>query len=178
MKQKIDIILSLQSIGKVIGSQNKFTNLCFVFYTIRTSNLNFILIFFIFTTAFLAQDPEKQSLHYYKITQDKNLSKKGYQLVLKKVISDSRCPEGVNCIWIGEAEVIVSLYKNRKLIIEKALTLSPIPKQNQEGIAWLSKYVPQLYKNIKTVEVVPYPKEGVKIDVKKYYIIVSSQKSN
>jgi hypothetical protein len=137
-----------------------------------------ILIFLIFTTAFFAQDPEKENLYYYKITQDKNLLKKGYHLVLKKVISDSRCPEGVNCIWIGEAEVIVSLYKNRKLIVEKALTLSPTPKQNQENIAWLSKYVPQLYKNIKTVEVVPYPKEGVKIDVKKYYIVVSSQKSN
>ncbi|HEX8575436.1 MAG TPA: hypothetical protein VF677_04000 [Flavobacterium sp.] len=138
----------------------------------------FILIFLVFTTAFLAQDPEKENLHYYKITQDKKLPKKGYHLVLKKVISDSRCPEGVNCIWIGEAEVIVSLYKNRKLITEKALTLSPTPQQNQEGIAWLSKYVLQPYKNIKTVEVVPYPKEGVKIDVKKYYIIIGSQKSN
>ena len=137
-----------------------------------------ILILLVLPTAFFAQDPEKGNLHYYKITQNKNLPKKGYHLVLKKVTSDSRCPEGVNCIWIGEAEVIVSLYKNRKLIVEKALTLSPTPQQNQEHIAWLAQYVPQLYKNIKTVEVVPYPKEGVEIDTKKYYIIVGSQKSN
>lgn len=28
----------------------------------------------------------------------------------KKVLSDSRCPRGVTCIWAGEAKVLVAIY--------------------------------------------------------------------
>jgi hypothetical protein len=41
---------------------------------------------------------------------------KGFTLVLKEVVSDSRCPEGLNCIWAGEVTVVLSVYKDSKLV--------------------------------------------------------------
>ena len=49
---------------------------------------------------------------------------KGTQLFLKQVISDARCPEGVNCVWGGEAQVLVSVYQNKKWMDEEILTFS------------------------------------------------------
>ena len=34
----------------------------------------------------------------------------GYAIVFKKVISDSRCPEGVACIRAGEAKILVNIF--------------------------------------------------------------------
>lgn len=39
-----------------------------------------------------------------------------------ELISDSRCPQGVNCIRAGEAEVLVAIYKNGTFLHEKKLT--------------------------------------------------------
>jgi hypothetical protein len=36
---------------------------------------------------------------------------KGFTLVLKEVVSDSRCPEGLNCIWAGEVTVLIRYTK-------------------------------------------------------------------
>lgn len=38
-----------------------------------------------------------------------------------ELISDSRCPQGVNCIRAGEAEVLVAVYNNGKFSHEKTL---------------------------------------------------------
>lgn len=42
-----------------------------------------------------------------------------------KVISDSRCPREVTCVWAGEATVLVGIYENGKLIERKEVTLQP-----------------------------------------------------
>ena len=39
-----------------------------------------------------------------------------YQFKLKKVIADSRCPEGLNCVWEGQVEMVVSVYKENELV--------------------------------------------------------------
>jgi len=39
-----------------------------------------------------------------------------------ELISDSRCPKGVNCIRAGEAEVKIAVYKNGTFSHEKVLT--------------------------------------------------------
>ena len=31
------------------------------------------------------------------------------------MISDSRCPEGVNCVWAGEVQLELEIYKNQKI---------------------------------------------------------------
>jgi hypothetical protein len=51
-----------------------------------------------------------------KITTKKCIPKKGYYLQLKNVWDDSRCPEGVNCVWAGEVSVSIKVYNEKKFI--------------------------------------------------------------
>ena len=59
-----------------------------------------------------------------KITTKKCIPKKGYYLQLKNVLDDSRCPKGVTCVWAGEAEIIVFVYENKKILEEKTIIIS------------------------------------------------------
>jgi hypothetical protein len=115
-----------------------------------------------------AQNTPKENIKYVKITQKKCFKKSGYQIVLKEVVSDSRCPEGVTCVWAGEASAIVSVYKDSKLVEDNTMVFSM--KNIEENKQWLSKYLPLKQRKIKTVGVFPYPKQGVVVNKKDYYL--------
>jgi hypothetical protein len=56
----------------------------------------------------------------------------------KEVISDSRCPKGVTCVWAGEAKVLIQIFEKGKLLNEKQVvinstTLDKIPLQFSPG---------------------------------------------
>ena len=127
-----------------------------------------LLFLLILGTVTFAQNTENETVKYVKITQKKCLKKKGFNLVLAAVVSDSRCPEGVTCVWAGEASVTVSVYKDSKLVEDHTMVFSM--KNEEENKQWFSKYLPEKQKNIKTVSVFPYPKKGVEINPKKYYV--------
>jgi hypothetical protein len=127
-----------------------------------------LLFLILFNTLAFAQNTPKENIKYVKITQKKCLKKSGYQIVLKEVVSDSRCPEGVTCVWAGEASVIVSVYKDSKLVEDNTMVFSM--KNIEENKKWLSKYLPVKQRKIKTVGVFPYPKQGVVVDKKDYYL--------
>ena len=116
----------------------------------------------------LAQMNEKKNESYYKITTKKCIPKKGYHLMLKQIILDSRCPEDVNCVWAGEIQVKLSLYQNQKFIVDKIITLST--KQNQEDIDWINQYLPLKYGDFNRITAYPNPKKDIKINPKKYYL--------
>lgn len=101
-----------------------------------------------------------------KITSKKCMPKKGYYIKIKEVLEDSRCPQGVTCVWAGQAIVAVEVYENKKLIEEKTLYFDG--KHTAENIKWFSKYNDN--KNIKQIQFLPAPKDGVKIKLKKRYI--------
>ncbi|MCF6131565.1 hypothetical protein [Flavobacterium wongokense] len=100
-----------------------------------------------------------------KITPKKCMPKKGYHLRLEKVFDDSRCPEGVSCVWAGEVSAIIRVYKDRKFMESKTLKFNP--KNTAENINWFSNYYS---KKIKSVAVFPYPKNGVTVKAKKKFI--------
>jgi hypothetical protein len=131
----------------------------------KNSLLPFLLLFCV---CIFAQNVQKESIKYAKVCQKTGLKKTGYQLVLKEVISDSRCPEGVTCIWAGETSVVVSVYRDSKLVEDQTMVFSI--KNEEENKEWFSKYLPEKQKKIKSFSVLPYPKEGVKINPKNYYI--------
>ncbi|PKH66848.1 hypothetical protein CXF59_13100 [Flavobacterium sp. ALD4] len=134
-----------------------------------------VLFLFIFISSFaFAQSSKSQRVKYVKVIQKVCSNQKGVQLVLKEVLSDSRCPEGVRCIWVGEIKVVVSVYEGKKLIKEEELVVSE--KNDQINKEWFMNYLPRSQKNIKSINVVPYPKEGVKIDPKAYYIKIGYSK--
>jgi hypothetical protein len=134
-----------------------------------------VLFLFIFISSFaFAQSSKSQKVKYVKVIQKVCSNQKGVQLVLKEVLADSRCPEGVRCIWMGEIKVVVSVYEGKKLIKEEELVVSE--KNDQINKEWFMNYLPPNQKNIKSINVVPYPKEGVTIDPKAYYIKIGYSK--
>nr|WP_314896599.1 hypothetical protein [uncultured Flavobacterium sp.] len=127
---------------------------------------NSLLVFLlIFTVSAFAQ---KENIKCVKITQKICLKKTGYQLVLKAIISDSRCPEGVTCVWAGEASAVISVYKDSKLVEDQTIVFSL--KNKEENKQWFAKYLPKKQRKIKNSSVFPYPKQGVTVTKKDYYI--------
>ncbi|HMK06882.1 MAG TPA: hypothetical protein VK476_05085 [Flavobacterium sp.] len=127
-----------------------------------------LILLLFYTAVLLAQTTQTEDIGSIKITQKKCLKRKGYQLILKEVVSDSRCPEGVTCVWAGEVKVAVSLYDGKKLIQDEIITLSPMHKK--EAFDWFAKYLPEEKRKIKSITVLPYPKQDVKINPKDYYL--------
>ena len=126
---------------------------------------NIILsLFILFSMAACSQ--KKETISKSEIFTQKPTKKKGTQLVLKNVINDSRCPEGVNCIWAGEIEIVVSIYKDNVFVKDENILLSP--KLYKENLAWFATYYPS--KKITEIGVLPYPKNGVVIYPKDYFV--------
>ena len=127
-----------------------------------------LLFLVLFNMLAFGQNTPKENIKYVKIAQKKCLKKTGYQIVFKELISDSRCPDGLTCIWAGEASAIVSVYRDSKLIEDNTMVFSM--KNIEENKKWFSKYLPKKQSKIKNVGVFPYPKQGVVVDKKDYYI--------
>ena len=127
-----------------------------------------LFLFMMISSVVLAQNPKSEKVKYVTIKQKVCPNQKGFQLVLKAIANDSRCPEGVTCIWAGEASVTVSVYKDSKLVEDHTMVFSM--KNEQENKQWFAKYLPEKQKKIKSISVFPYPKEGVKINPKNYYV--------
>jgi hypothetical protein len=116
------------------------------------------LFLLLFSISFYAQNETK-------VTTKKCVPRKGFHLRLKAVINDSRCPEGVTCIWAGEVSATIEVYKDKKLVEEKDIIFNATNRV--ENIKWFENY---LSKKIKGIGVMPYPKDGVTIEPKKQYI--------
>ncbi|TDD78126.1 hypothetical protein [Flavobacterium caseinilyticum] len=127
-----------------------------------------LFLFMMISSLALAQSPESQKVKYTTIKQKVCPNQRGFQLVLKAIVTDSRCPEGVTCIWEGEVTAVVSVYKDSKLIEDTTLVFSM--ENEEDNKKWFSKYLPEKQKKIKSIGVVPYPKEGSKIDPEDYYL--------
>ena len=77
----------------------------------------------------------------YEVTSKKELLYNNYMFVINKVISDSRCPEGTNCIWAGELVVEISVWQKNNLVETSVITFSS--KSREENLAWFSKFLPK-----------------------------------
>ena len=127
-----------------------------------------LFLFMIISSLVLAQSPKSEKVKYVTIKQKVCPNQKGVQLVLKAISNDSRCPEGVTCIWAGEVTAVVSVYKNSKLIEDSTLVFSM--KNEEDNKKWLASYLSDKQKKIKSISVLPYPKEGSKINPEEYYL--------
>ena len=90
------------------------------------------------------------------------------ELKFIKVLSDSRCPKGVTCVWAGEAVVLVDIFKNGKKIEQKKLTFSPKSHLQNK----FSNILKSDELNISSYNILPYPKYGRKITNEEYYLQV------
>ena len=101
-------------------------------------------------------------------------NQKGFQLVLKAIPNDSRCPEGATCIWAGEVSAVVMVYKDSKLVDEKTLVFSVRNEENNRR--WFASYLLEKQKKVKSIDVFPHPNKDREIDVKDYYLKIGFSK--
>jgi hypothetical protein len=126
----------------------------------------FFFFLLIFSISVFAQESKQKPI---KITQKNCLAKKGYSFRLKEVISDSRCPQGVQCIWAGEVQMVILVYKDKKIVEETKLTVSP--NNNEEAINFFAKYYTK--NKIKSIYVFPFPIKDKVLDKKTYHLEIS-----
>jgi uncharacterized protein YodC (DUF2158 family) len=91
----------------------------------------------------------------------------GLRLTFSRVAEDSRCPQGVNCIWAGNGRIIVKASRGGKMA-DVQLNTGLAPKEGR-----FEEY------EVKLVELNPYPqKEGVPIKRGAYVATLVVSKAN
>ena len=94
---------------------------------------------------------------------------KEFSFKIKEVISDSRCPEGVNCVWAGEVELVLSIYKESIFYKDESLIINF--ENFTKNKLLLEKYTSSQI--IKSIEVLPEKKQGVEINLENYSLKIN-----
>lgn len=103
-----------------------------------------------------------------KLNYGETLKFNDIELRFVKVISDSRCPKNVTCVWAGEAVVLVDVYKKGKFFEQKKLSFSPTSYLKEE----LTRLFVSKKLRISGLNILPYPEYRSKIKTEDYYIQV------
>lgn len=94
-------------------------------------------------------------------------NKEEYQFKLKKVTADSRCPEGLNCVWEGQVEMVVSVYKEKELVEEKELIVNS--QTTDKNVAWANQYST---KKITFIGILPKRVKDQEIKESEYQLVI------
>ena len=136
---------------------------------------NSIVFFFVIIISIAwVQNPKSEKFKNTTINQKMCPNQKGFQLVLKTIPNDSRCPEGATCIWAGEVSAVVMVYKDSKLVDEKTLVFSV--KNEENNRRWFASYLLEKQKKVKSIDVFPHPNKDREIDFKDYYLKIGFSK--
>lgn len=106
-----------------------------------------ILVFILF--AFVACKSAKENANEVMLTSKNEVISNDYAIVINKIVSDSRCPEGTNCIWPGEIVMELSVLQNKE--IKETLEVTFSQNTKEENLAWFGKYIPNNKKLIKYI---------------------------
>ncbi len=114
----------------------------------------FILVgFLIYAITLSAKNQETIRIYNSVLTSGEQLEFGNKSIQFKAVISDSRYPEAVTCVWAGEAKVLIEIFEEGKPINEKQGVinrniLDEIPLQVSDG---------DVIYSINTLRLFPYP---------------------
>ncbi|MGB7786103.1 MAG: hypothetical protein WBL27_08395 [Salinimicrobium sp.] len=120
-----------------------------------------LLLFLCLPMLLFAQDEPKKEVTevHQELAVGQDWSSKQIGVKFLKVISDSRCPRQVTCIWAGEAKVLLGISVNGEYF-EKEVTLSgtrvDLQLPDKSGVI-----ISNLY---------PYPETAEGIDYEDYCI--------
>lgn len=126
--------------------------------------MNKVILILVIILNFSCSSNKMQDFNSIVISQKASNQKEVY-LKLKNVSNDSRCPQGVECIWAGEVTTTIEVYENNILKEEKTLVFNS--RNSEENKSWFEK---QYSKKIKEVFVLPYRKKDKSINMKDYFI--------
>ena len=101
-----------------------------------------------------------------KVGERVSIKEEGLKVSFASVAEDSRCPEGVQCIWAGNVKIVLRLSKTGRRAAAMRLNTNLEPTQDDyRGY------------DVKLVSVNPHPKKDVRIKKKEYVatLIVSKK---
>ena len=134
-----------------------------------------IIILALFHSVFLAdQDPvtPKYNIHQQILCSGDTMYLGEKTIKFKKIVSDSRCPNGVTCIWAGEVKVLIEFYEDGEFKGDKIITGSNISLGQNEVVAGTDISIAEFFNaeglKIKGVVVSPYPQANEKISPEEY----------
>ncbi|WP_336958722.1 hypothetical protein [Chryseobacterium contaminans] len=117
-------------------------------------------------------DEQKNDVIYLSEGENKFLPEYKMNITFKGISEDSRCPEGVNCIWAGVALAQVEVMGTSTRPVLLNLASMDFPNKNYHQSAEFNGYT------ITLQEVTPYPKAGGAEELKGKYKIGVSIKNN
>jgi hypothetical protein len=106
-------------------------------------------------------EPQLGDEFWIKMGESITLEKGSLTIKFVSLAGDSRCPEGVVCVWMGNAEVILEVSKNE-------IRLNTLLDPTEEVVG---DY------NIQLRDVTPYPKAGVEYTPESYSIKIVVSKT-
>ena len=130
-----------------------------------------LVITLLFSVGLFAQDTVETAVKAPKIITklpiNKTATVSGVNIKFLSVVSDSRCPKNVNCIWAGEVVVLVEVQQKSQKAIEKTITIGfkRNPTGNETDIIYNDKSF-----TIKAMNVSPYPEYGVEVKLLDYVL--------
>lgn len=87
---------------------------------------------------------------------------------IEKILSDSRCPEGVQCVWAGEVNLLLGVYENDLKTEEVELKIN---HQNfTENKSFFESKIPLESKKIEAIQLLPNRVAGENIEEKEYQL--------
>ena len=134
------------------------------------------VLLIVISSVTFAQKQQIAKQNYSKIKQNSCIKGEGYKLLLKEVVTDSRCPEGVTCVWAGEVSVIVSVYKDSKFIEEKTMVFTKTV--DAENIKWINSYLNDSKRVTNSLTIGPYPNVNKVIKPQDYYLQIGYMQYN
>lgn len=125
------------------------------------TTLYVIVLFFSFS-CFSQEDKVPEYVVYNTLINTGEVLKFGGKAVkFKKVISDSRCPTGVTCIWAGEAKILIEFFENGKSQGERLIRNTKVP---------IAEFFNSDILNIRGFTLSPYPNVDKRINPEEYRI--------
>jgi len=129
----------------------------------------FISCFFSFLFTF-PQDSTHVKVEAPKIVAKLYLGKtyqiEDVQIKFSDVLSDSRCPEDVTCMWAGEAAVLIDVLKDDVIIKQKKLVFQPGKKMDDNLMNLFSSEK----HSVLALGILPNLNSNIKIKKEDYYL--------
>ena len=108
-------------------------------------------------------------------TQEKVQTKKHTFLKIEKILSDSRCPEGVNCIRAGEVKLLLQINTEEDVII---VPMTIDYKNYEANKKLLEQHIQLDQETITGIQIHPNVKDGERNPSDSYYLKILVAKSN
>lgn len=136
-------------------------------------NSLFAIIILFSTFAFGQEDSAETPKIAVKIPKGETVVLKGVTVKFMEVVEDSRCPEGVDCIWAGRAIVKANVTVNGKTE-EKLLIFGEVRPGEEKNT--------NLYSSanfaINGLKLTPYPNSETAGNIKNYVLLICEEKNN